>query len=375
MSKKSIILAAIVIAALGVAFFYFTADKSTTPTTLTPASGQGKVILGITDAAASLEGVSSIMITVDKVEVQSAAGGWVTVSSETKQYDLWALKQSGAVVLLADINLSAGTYNQIRLNISKAQVTASGTIQEAKLPSQTLKIVGRFVVEEGKTTSAVLDFKADKSLHITGSGKFVMAPVVNLQTKSDASVTVQSNNTLTISGGKVETEVNVGMDERGETKENFELDVNIKIEIDSGNVIRIIGQQKEVDQKKEDGQSGGVVKLNLSSQNNSGIAGVATLDDGDGKVKVKLELAGVPTGVLGVLGISVTAIHPAHIHQGSCASLGAVKYPLTSTVNGASETTINVSLAGLKAQLPLAINAHKSTEEMGVYVACADIKL
>ena len=342
---------------------------------MVPAAGQGKVVVGITDAATSLQGVTSIMMTVDMVEVQSAMQGWVTVSSSSKQYDLIQLKKSGAVALLADANLSAGTYNQIRLTISKVLVTASGTTQEAKLPSGTLKIVGRIVVEEGKTATAVLDFKADKSLHVTGNGKFILAPVINLKTKSDASVERESDDTLKIGGGKDEDNVNAGMDEHGDTKDNFELDSNAKIEIDSQDVIRIVGQNEGGGENKGDGQSDGGMKFNLSSQNNSGIAGTASLENSDGKVKVKLELAGVPTGVTGLLGLSLGAIHPAHIHQGSCAALGAVKYPLASTVNGKSETMINMSLAALKAQLPLAINVHKSSEEIGVYVACADIKL
>lgn len=350
---------------LGAVLFYSTVNKSTTPTT----SAQGRVVVGISDAATAITGVTSIMMTVDKVEVQNSTEAWVTVSSVAKQYDLLALKQSGAVALLADINLPVGTYNQIRLTINKIEVTASGKTQEAKLPSGTLKIVGRIVIEEGKTASVVLDFKADKSLHITGNGKYILAPVVNLQTKSDASVEEKSDATLKISGGKEEDEVNVGMDEKGEVKEDFELDDNAKIEIDSDDVIRVTGQKEGED------ENNGEVKLNLSSQNNSGIASTAKLENEDGKLKVNLNLTSVSTGVTGLLGISLGATHPAHIHQGSCASLGAVKYPLTSTVNGKSETTINVSLASLKSQLPLAINVHKSPEEIGVYVTCVDIKL
>lgn len=376
MSKKSVIISMLVIVVLGAAF-YFSANKNPIST---PSLAEGKVVIGITDAATAIQGVSSIMITVDKVEVLSAAQGWITIGSGSKQYDLLQLKQTGAVALLADANISAGTYNQIRLTISKVEVISAGKVQVAKLPSGTLKIVGRLVVEEGKTATAVLDFLADKSLHLTGNGKFILAPVVKFQTKSDVLVEVRSDNTLKISGGKDEDEVSFGMDERGESKKDFEFDADVKIELDSDGVIHILGQKREEDKNKEDDdkkgedKNKGEVKLNLSSQNNSGIAGTVKLDGEDGKVEVKLKLASVPTGVLGLLGISLGSAHPAHIHTGSCASLGAVKYPLTSTITGESETTINASLADLKAQQPLAVNVHKSPEEIGVYVACADIK-
>ncbi|MDO8515952.1 MAG: DUF4382 domain-containing protein [bacterium] len=366
MSKNVILLTALVIMLLGAAFIFLDGNQNMSPTISVPATGQGRAVIGVSDAAMDMQGVSSVMITVDKVEVQSAAQGWVTVSSASKQYDLLQLKQSGAVALLADVNLPVGTYNQIRLAISKVDVTFNGTTQRAKLPSETLKIVGRLVVEDGKTATAVLDFKADKSLHATGNGRFVIAPVVNFKTKSDVSVEVKSDNTLKIDGGKDEDEVNVGMDEHGEIKNNFELGVSAKIEIDVNEVIQVIG--KNDDDEEE-------VKLNLSSQNRSGIAGTATLENKDGKVEVKLELTSVPTGVAELLGVLLGASHPAHIHLGSCANLGAVKYPLGSTVNGKSETSLNASLADLKAQLPLAINVHKSPEEIGVYIACGDIKL
>ncbi|MDO8504493.1 MAG: DUF4382 domain-containing protein [Candidatus Liptonbacteria bacterium] len=374
MSKKPIVMGALAVVILGAALVYFAGNRTTTNTMLSPASGQGKLVIGITDAAAEIQNVSSIMMTVEKVEVQSAAQGWITVASSSKQYDLLQLKQTGAVALLADVNLSAGTYDQLRLTISKVLVTASGTVQEAKLPSGTLKIVGRLVILDGKTATAVLDFKADKSLHVTGNGKFILTPVVNLKTKSDASVEKKSDDTLKIDGGKDEDNVNVGMDERGDTKEDFELDENAKFELEVDNVIHIRNRGEGKDQKTETESEEGV-KFNLSSQNNSGIAGAATLENTDGKVKVTFKLDSVPTGVLGLLGVSIGSPHPAHIHLGSCATLGAVKYPLNSTVDGKSETTINASLADLKAQLPLAVNVHKSPEESGVYVACADIKL
>ncbi|MBI2098365.1 MAG: CHRD domain-containing protein [Candidatus Wildermuthbacteria bacterium] len=105
------------------------------------------------------------------------------------------------------------------------------------------------------------------------------------------------------------------------------------------------------------------IMVALGAQNNSGMSGTATLTEENGKTKVTLSLSGAPQGVA----------QPAHIHMNSCANIGAVKYPLTPLVNGNSETLADVSLAELKAGLPLSINAHKSAEEVSVYVACGDI--
>jgi len=100
----------------------------------------------------------------------------------------------------------------------------------------------------------------------------------------------------------------------------------------------------------------------LSEQNNSGQSGSALFTEEGGNAKVMVNLENSPAGP-----------QPAHIHVGSCATLGDVRYPLTSPENGSSETTLNVSLAQLSSELPLAVNVHKSPAEAQVYVACGDI--
>lgn len=104
--------------------------------------------------------------------------------------------------------------------------------------------------------------------------------------------------------------------------------------------------------------------IDIKAQNDSGINGKAVLTEENGKVKVAMMLTGSPAGVS----------EPAHIHTGTCATLDGVKYPLTSVVDGKSETTVDVTFAQLAAGMPLAINVHKSGAEVGVYVACGDLK-
>lgn len=105
------------------------------------------------------------------------------------------------------------------------------------------------------------------------------------------------------------------------------------------------------------------VKIDLKEQNESSESGTATLVEKDGKVMVTLNLTGSPAQV----------VQPAHIHMGSCPKVGEVKYPLTSPVDGKSETTLEVSLDQLKGEVPLAINVHKSASEAQIYVACGDL--
>ena len=76
---------------------------------------------------------------------------------------------------------------------------------------------------------------------------------------------------------------------------------------------------------------------------------------------------------LALTGAATSTPQPAHIHIGSCPTPGAVKYPLINVVNGMSDTLLDVSLAQLKSELPLAVNVHKSAAEASVYVACGNI--
>jgi hypothetical protein len=201
------------------------------------AMAKGRVVFVVKDASTDLSGVTSVMLTVDKVEAHSTSTGWVTVSSGTKQYDLLQLKKTGAAQLLADIQLSAGTYDQVRLDISKVMVTANGKTQEAKLPSHTLKLVGSLTVTGGQTSLMSFDFILDKSLHLTGNGMYILAPVVHLQSEDNADVEVDADESVKVNAGDIETDEQDGMDESGDMKANFELPEHL--DIDAKGMIKI----------------------------------------------------------------------------------------------------------------------------------------
>jgi LPXTG-motif cell wall-anchored protein len=105
------------------------------------------------------------------------------------------------------------------------------------------------------------------------------------------------------------------------------------------------------------------IVVTLHEQNNSGQQGTATLvDAGNGKTTVTINISG---------GSSVP--QPAHIHEGTCENLNPKPaYPLTSVVNGTSQTTVDVSLSELTRE-QYAINVHKSAAEVTTYVACGNI--
>lgn len=106
------------------------------------------------------------------------------------------------------------------------------------------------------------------------------------------------------------------------------------------------------------------LELQLSEQNGSGVSGVVTLvPTSDGQVLVTIALAGDDG----------SAPRPAHIHDGTCAALGGVAYPLENAVDGSSETAIASDVPSLLAG-PYAVNLHESEAAIDNYIACADIE-
>ena len=107
--------------------------------------------------------------------------------------------------------------------------------------------------------------------------------------------------------------------------------------------------------------SGGRV-FPLNPQNGSGQHGTVALKPRGAQTVVEIHLQGAPASA-----------EPAHIHSGSCSKLDpAPKYPLTSVVDGISETTIKEPMSVLTAG-NLAVNVHKSASDLKTYVACGNL--
>jgi hypothetical protein len=106
------------------------------------------------------------------------------------------------------------------------------------------------------------------------------------------------------------------------------------------------------------------IHVRLVTQNSSGEKGTATLYDGAKGLIVKLRMDGGAESV----------DQPAHIHKGTCDKLDPKPtYPLRTVHDGESETTIpDVTIAQLE-KTPFAINVHKSTKEIPVYVSCGNL--
>jgi len=246
MNKAIGIIIAIVIIAGGI---YFLVNRSANNSVVNVtgeqqenSGAQGRLVLAVTDAAINMSTISEINMDISKVDVHSNEAGWVTVSTAPHTYNLLALNAEHKSEILAQADaFQAGSYDQIRLTVDSVTVkTKAGATSEAKLPSGELKINTALLVNANSTSSVNLDFMADKSLHLTGSGKYIFAPVVKIETRSDADVGVDYDaNKVTLSGGHVDDTSTVGMDVDGSVKENFEIKSDVKLNLDENDGIKV----------------------------------------------------------------------------------------------------------------------------------------
>ena len=103
--------------------------------------------------------------------------------------------------------------------------------------------------------------------------------------------------------------------------------------------------------------------ITLQTLNDSGVTGTVSFSDVSGKTGV--EVAVSAGGNLDM---------PAHIHPGTCDNLTPQpKYPLENVKNGSSKTVVPASIAQLFAG-NLAVNIHKSNDDLKTYTACVDIR-
>jgi len=189
-------------------------ETTTTQVTTTPIAAEGILVMKIKDKL-DLTNVTSINITIDKVEVHKAGvgenetpsnetyetndtskAGWETVVDETKSYNLLDLVDTPGEVM-GEKTLSVGKYTQIRLSVTKIELTLENETHDVKVPSKRFYWIQPFDIESGKITTLTLDFDASDSIKETGEGKFILKPVVKILSEISTTTTTTAPVTTT----------------------------------------------------------------------------------------------------------------------------------------------------------------------------------
>lgn len=173
----------------------------------------GTLQLSMTDAPACYE---HVMVNVAKVRVHmgddtgtgDADGGWrdIVPANAPVLVDLVNLT-NGQLQELGSATVPAGRYHQMRLVLAATGNTVTpvgGTAQPLKTPSgqqSGLKIKADFEVAADEVNDYLLDFDACKSIVLTGSGMYILKPVVRLSAKPAGAIQGYVSSEVTLDPG------------------------------------------------------------------------------------------------------------------------------------------------------------------------------
>jgi hypothetical protein len=150
----------------------------------------------------------AVLVTISEVQAHRDGAGWETVpfpddpatpTPDTERTcDLKKLQ--GPVDFLGGGVLTAGHYTQIRLVVKKATIyfdvappetdpactaaapaLTSTNKADVTIPSGEVKLNRGFDLPADGTTTITLDFDGDKSINQTGTGTYVMSPVIAIK--------------------------------------------------------------------------------------------------------------------------------------------------------------------------------------------------
>ena len=150
-------------------------------------SGTGSNLrLMLTDAPAGVDQVNIYFTSVDAKPVGRSLEH-LTLNLPANPTDLLTLDDK--VVGFAAGEVDPGEYEFLHINIdeSRSYLVENGVRKPLRVPSQEIKVVGGFEIDDAHVTTLTLDFDADASLNKLGNGDWMMRPVVLIAGKDTRS--------------------------------------------------------------------------------------------------------------------------------------------------------------------------------------------
>ena len=149
-----------------------------------PGSQSGMLKLSLTDKPIDLD---EVWVTITNIEVHKTGGNWISFDASGDSVDLLTLENREQV--LQSAQLDEGKYTGIRLEVSEGHIIdADGERCNLKIPSGSIKIPLNFNIEAGNETNVVLDFNAEKSVHVVHTGhneQCIMRPVIHVKSVTE----------------------------------------------------------------------------------------------------------------------------------------------------------------------------------------------
>lgn len=152
-------------------------------------AGDAKVNVRMTDAPGPYLAVN---VDVQAVEINTSQG-WVNANVNAGIYNLLDY-QRGVDTLIASTTIAAGTVSQIRLILGTNNTVVVGpatfNLETPSAQQSGLKLDVNATVQAGDTYTIILDFDAARSIVLTGSGKYILKPVIRALLEANTGVIV-----------------------------------------------------------------------------------------------------------------------------------------------------------------------------------------
>jgi uncharacterized protein DUF4382 len=126
--------------------------------------------------------ITAVLVTVDRLGLREEGGGWTEIPVVPRTVDLMLLT-GGVSTLLAQQPIGAATYTELRLGLREAHLVRDGVDVPLDVPSGTtsgIKVKGNLTVVPDALVELSLDFDPGRSIHVTGQGKYVLNPVIEV---------------------------------------------------------------------------------------------------------------------------------------------------------------------------------------------------
>jgi len=146
----------------------------------------------VNTAAAPVNSLQGIIVTIDEVTAQQEGGGWIQIFQGPLTVDL--LQLSTVTRQFGPVQIPSGVVNEVRFvldpNGPQYVVLPDGSRADLKTPSgdtSGLKLDGAFQVQPCETHVLVLDFDGPNAIeyHQTGgpSGEWILRPVIQVSSE------------------------------------------------------------------------------------------------------------------------------------------------------------------------------------------------
>ncbi len=140
----------------------------------------------------------ALLVTFSEISVHASGGDWKTVPFDGGGTSITCdLEQlTNALDILGATSLAEGHYTGIRLAVSSATINfenkaaagpcaatiapPAGTNTDVTVPSDRILLNRDFDIATGTNVTMQLDFHGDESVHETGNGKYMMTPVISI---------------------------------------------------------------------------------------------------------------------------------------------------------------------------------------------------